>query len=278
VPSTGTDSNTPKVLDEEQKQGRVDGWHGFCKRFKIVLALRDRRGRIDMELPFLLVTLGSKVLEKRKLDQEVISIGRAQENDIVINNLSVSRYHAIIYNKGGKVVIKDLGSSNGTFVNGARVEESELWIGDVVLIGKHVLKFSRRDDINPEERAFQDEGGTVIVDVKTQEKILERLKSGPLKVPKLIFSDGREVEIKGDSFTIGNGTNSNLRIDGLFINNPHAKIVKLKDDTYKIISFGSFIRPNRVNGSRVKERILRDGDIIRIGAHEMIFVLTRSHN
>ncbi len=228
-----------------------------------------------MEVPILVVTLGSKVLEKKRLDQEMISIGRAQENDLVINNLSVSRYHAIIYNKGGKVVIKDMGSSNGTFVNGTKIDETDLWIGDVVLIGKHAIKFCKEGEIGQEDDlAFQGEGGTVMVDAKTQEKFLEKLKSDPLRSPKLILSDGREVEIKSDYFTVGKGENSNLKIEGLLIRNPHAKIIKLQDGTYRIVSMGSFLRPSTVNGSKVTEKVLRDGDVIKIGGNEMMFVTT----
>lgn len=228
-----------------------------------------------MEVPLLVVMLGSKIVEKKRLDQEMVSIGRAQENDIVINNLSVSRYHAIIYYKGGKVVIKDMGSSNGTFVNGAKIDETDLWIGDIVLIGKHAIKFSKEEEQRPEDDlSFQGEGGTVMVDSRTQEKFLEKLKSNPFKAPRLILSDGREIEINGDYFTVGKGDNSNLKIDGFFIRNPHAKIIKLQDGTYRIISMGSFLRPNTVNGSKVKEKVLRDGDIIKIGGNEMMFVMT----
>jgi len=164
-----------------------------------------------MEVPILIVTLGSKVVEKKRFDQEMISIGRAQENDLVINNLSVSRYHAIMYNKGGKVVIKDMGSSNGTFVNGTKIDETDIWIGDVVLIGKHAIKFCKEGELGQEDDlSFQGEGGTVMVDAKTQEKFLEKLKSAPLKLPRLILSDGREVEIKSDYFTVGKGESSNL--------------------------------------------------------------------
>ncbi|MGH7901083.1 MAG: FHA domain-containing protein [Thermodesulfobacteriota bacterium] len=227
-----------------------------------------------MEVPLFVVTLGSRTVEKKKLDQEIISIGRAQDNDIVINNLSVSRYHAMIYNKGGKVVIKDLGSANGTFVNGAKVDEADLWLGDVILIGKHVIKFSKEEDQRRDNGvAFEREGGTVMVDAKTQEKFLEKLKSDAFKIPRLILSNGREVEINGDYFTVGKGDHSNLKIDGLFIKNPHAKIVKLTDGTYRIISMGSFLRPSVVNGDKIKEKVLRDGDIIKIGRNEMMFVM-----
>jgi len=66
-----------------------------------------------MSVYIIYVTLDSRVIEKRKMDQDVISIGRGKDNDIVINNLAVSRYHAMIFAKAGKVKIKDLGSANG---------------------------------------------------------------------------------------------------------------------------------------------------------------------
>ncbi len=229
-----------------------------------------------MRAPFIVVTLGSKVIEKKKLDKGEITIGRVQENDIVIDNLAVSRRHAKIYTsfwKGSKVVIKDLGSANGTFVNGLRVDEAELKNGDAILIGKHTLKFYEEETPRPEESlAFQGERGTFIVDVKTQEKFLGKLKSERL-VPKLILSDGEEIEIKDDSFTIGKGDNPSLKIDGLFVKSHHAKILKGSDGTYRIVSMGSFLRPTKVNGTTVKEKILQYGDIIKIGEYEMIFSL-----
>jgi pSer/pThr/pTyr-binding forkhead associated (FHA) protein len=61
-----------------------------------------------MGFPLVVITLGSKVIERRKLNQAIITIGRAPENDIVINNLAVSRHHAMIYRNDEKVFIKDL--------------------------------------------------------------------------------------------------------------------------------------------------------------------------
>jgi pSer/pThr/pTyr-binding forkhead associated (FHA) protein len=251
-----------------------------------------------MGVPFIAITLNSKVIERKMLDKEEAIIGRIQENDIIIDNLAVSRRHAKIYIKDGKVVIKDLGSANGTFVNGVQVDEAELKSGDIILIGKHMLKFYEEESQRSEESlAFRYGEGTVMVDAKTQEKFLEKLKGelssskatkpviaesstvpktgrlSSFKAPKLILFDGREIEINNDFFKIGKNFNSNLKIDGLFVKSPHANIIKRTDGTYRIVSMGSFLRPTKVNGSKVKEQILRDGDIIRIGRHEMMFAL-----
>jgi pSer/pThr/pTyr-binding forkhead associated (FHA) protein len=251
-----------------------------------------------MGIPFVTITLNSKVLEKRELEKEETVIGRIQQNDIIIDNLAVSRRHAKIHIKDGKVVIKDLGSANGTFVNGLQIDEAELKSGDIILIGKHILKFYEEESPRSEESlAFRYGEGTVMVDAKTQEKFLERLKSeltsskatkpvtsesptvpktgglSSFKAPKLMLFDGKEIEINNDFFKIGKNSDSNLKIDGLFVKSPHAKIIKRTDGTYRIRSMGSFLRPTKVNGSKIKEQILRDGDVIRIGKHEMTFAL-----
>lgn len=233
-------------------------------------------GEIKMGVSLVAITLNSKVIERRKLDKEETIIGRIEENDIVINNLAVSRHHAKIYIKDGNAVIKDLGSANGTFVNGLRVDEAKLRSGDMILIGKHILKFYEEESPRSEESLASRYGeGTVMVDAETQEKFLEKLKSelSSFKAPKLILFNGKEIEINNDFFKIGKNADSNLMIDGLFVKSPHAKIIKRTDGTYRIVSMGSFLRPTKVNGIKVKEQILRDGDIIRIGKHEMIFVL-----
>ncbi len=124
-----------------------------------------------MGIPIIVVTLCSRVIERRKLDKEETTIGRTQENDIAIKNFLVSRHHAKIYTKDGKVVIKDLGSANGTFVNGIRVEEAELRTGDVILIGNYVLKFYKEEVLEPQKNpAFQNDESTVI-DARIEVKI-----------------------------------------------------------------------------------------------------------
>src|SRR5688500_18817076 len=72
-------------------------------------------------------------------DQEVV-IGRSSELDMVLVEELVSRRHASIVVRGGVVTIEDLGSTNGTFVNGERVQKTTLHEGDRVLVGTSILK------------------------------------------------------------------------------------------------------------------------------------------
>ena len=72
--------------------------------------------------------------------QELV-VGRASEFDMVLVEDMVSRKHAIIQVSQGVLTIEDLGSTNGTFVNGERLEKSaELSVGDRILIGTSILK------------------------------------------------------------------------------------------------------------------------------------------
>lgn len=72
-------------------------------------------------------------------EQEIV-IGRGGELDIVLVEEMVSRKHAKITTQAGKIVIQDLGSTNGTFVNGEKIKRARLKEGDRVLIGTSILK------------------------------------------------------------------------------------------------------------------------------------------
>jgi hypothetical protein len=75
------------------------------------------------------------------LTDDVITIGRAVENDVVVTSRRVSREHARLQREGWRVILEDLGSTNGTFLNGERVlnpvelrDEDRIRIGDVTFI------------------------------------------------------------------------------------------------------------------------------------------------
>ena len=71
-----------------------------------------------------------------------ILVGRAATSDVPIYDPTISRRHAEVALANGGVQVKDLGSSNGTFVNGARVTEVVAAAGDVVTFGKVAFRVS----------------------------------------------------------------------------------------------------------------------------------------
>ena len=89
----------------------------------------------------LIVQRGANAGARFLLDTDVVSAGRHQESDIFLDDISVSRKHATFTRTPEGVVVKDLGSLNGTYVNRDLVEERLLRPGDEVQIGKFRLVF-----------------------------------------------------------------------------------------------------------------------------------------
>ncbi len=102
-----------------------------------------------MYQPLLVITLDSEIVDTRRLDKHTITIGRNTDNDLVIIHPFVSNYHAVIQSNGGQIVIRDLKSSNSTFVNNIKITEVYLNIGDEIVIGEHVLCLQNGRDKEP---------------------------------------------------------------------------------------------------------------------------------
>ncbi len=91
------------------------------------------------------------------LDKEVMTIGRKEDNDIRIENLAVSGHHAKLLTIFDDSFLEDLDSTNGTYVNGQAISKHPLKNGDVIVIGKHELRF-----IN-EARSDTDDDKTILI-------------------------------------------------------------------------------------------------------------------
>jgi diguanylate cyclase (GGDEF)-like protein len=102
----------------------------------------------------LVVIYGEDLGKKHSLDKTSILIGRSTKADIYIDQESISRNHAKIVDTGKALVIRDLGSTNGTYVNDEPVSEHHLRDGDLVKIGHTIFKFLAGDNI---ENAYHEE-------------------------------------------------------------------------------------------------------------------------
>lgn len=71
-----------------------------------------------------------------ELSAATLRIGRHEENDLVFDNPYLSRYHAEIFSDGSRILIRDLGSTSGTFVNGERIRQRRLKDGDLIRLGR----------------------------------------------------------------------------------------------------------------------------------------------
>ena len=75
------------------------------------------------------------------LDKAVVTIGRSEDADISLEDITVSRQHSEIHHTGGRYIVRDAGSLNGTYVNQRRIDVVELTQGDELQVGKFRLVF-----------------------------------------------------------------------------------------------------------------------------------------
>ncbi len=120
------------------------------------------------------ISLNGEVEGVILLDKETMTIGRKDDNDIHLDNLAVSGYHAQIVTVLNDSFIEDLGSTNGTYLNGTLVRKKTLSHNDLIKIGKHTIRFMNENAleegefektmiINPEADGMEEtEGGKEI--------------------------------------------------------------------------------------------------------------------
>ncbi len=88
----------------------------------------------------LVVGIGDRFSE-RTFAKESITIGRSEQNDLVVNTAKISRFHCRIVREGTRVYIEDSGSRNGTFVNDEQILRRDLNCGDAILVGDTMVYF-----------------------------------------------------------------------------------------------------------------------------------------
>jgi len=104
--------------------GQGGGLAGFLERYE----------------PTLVVVRGSPAGEEHPLDREKLVLGRGPEVDLAFDDDEMSSQHAAIEFTGACFRICDLGSTNGTFVNGKPVHARDLQAGDRIVLGRHLLQ------------------------------------------------------------------------------------------------------------------------------------------
>jgi diguanylate cyclase (GGDEF)-like protein len=112
----------------------------------VITSINGDRGK---DKHFYIIFLSGPLMGKMHLLEEgTIVLGRVAEVDLPINDLGISRKHCAIEFRGGKALLKDFGSTNGTFLNGKRVTEAELREGDKIQISSStIFKFDQQDKI-----------------------------------------------------------------------------------------------------------------------------------
>jgi pSer/pThr/pTyr-binding forkhead associated (FHA) protein len=221
--------------------------------------------------PIIVVKLKNRPLKTYPFAGREMSIGRNCDNDIIIDNLSVSRKHAVISSVKDGYSISDCDSKNGIFLNGKPIKKADLKSGDTILLGKYALVFEvPQGDSLP----VTDLDQTVIIPNFRSEKGKEELHIDYPVVnennPRLCRTSSEEdYPIRGDSFLIGKDSKSDLRLDGLFAPKKLAEITRMGDAFLLQKVCGK--KKISVNGETIEEKILEENDLIAIGSEEFVF-------
>jgi len=213
-----------------------------------------------------------------------VKIGRRRDNDIVIENLAVSGYHAKIESIGAEFVLIDLQSKNGCFVNEQLVNSHWLKNGDIISIGKHQLEFSGHDPQNRSDDPKDETPETMIMDTSNYRAMIRKSAPNypsPFKRKKntvgvLTYLTGGEgkIVLKNKLIKIGRDDTADIQVKSLTLGRFAATISK-RSDGYHISYVGGMARP-KVNDETIKQpQLLKDMDVIEIGPAKLQFFLKK---
>lgn len=204
------------------------------------------------------------------LRKRLTLLGREVDNDVVLNDVRVSRHHAEIRIDHGRAVLLDYGSTNGTLINKQRVmRPTPLQPGDILELGMRRYQFSLLEG----PASAYEEDTSKLPGANGSNRRQTMPPAGP---PALVAVTG---ETTGSRWallepvvSIGRDATCQIRLSDTSVSRRHAQIVRQSDGFY-----ASDI--DSINGTRINDdelttpRRLRNGDVLHVGAVQLRFVM-----
>ncbi|GEM_PF-2350291 len=184
-----------------------------------------------------------------------MTLGRHYENDIVLDDNLVSRHHCVLIRDGSGVVVKDLDSSNGIFVNDRAVLESELVDGDRLKVGYIELTVVIVDQA-VEQKDTKPTFNSIIFDPYFRKKIVGLHVSCERLPEKEYFLECNSVS------TVGRMNFCNIPINDVYVSRNNTTI-DVRDHRVMIADVSSK-NGTYVNGKRIINSELKDGDSFNV--------------
>lgn len=235
----------------------------------------------------LILRFKEAVLKEYPLDKSLLSIGRAPSNDIVIDNLVVSSFHARVVSENGRFFIEDLGSTNGTFIGERRISRAPLSDQTPVTIGKHTVIFSDPEatgdaDATMTMRKAPSMDATMLIEPKKAgiEQTSSATMSGGKAAPDVIGgftvlegrTDHTEYELTKRLTTIGKADNAEIKLKGFFAPKIAALVNRTRDGYVIGPAVGEKVP--LVNGTAIDAPTrLNNLDIVEVGNLKLQFYL-----
>jgi len=216
-------------------------------------------------MPKMIVSIDGVVIKEVQLLKERTTVGRRPYNDVVIDNLAISGEHAVLHMVGDEVEIEDLGSTNGTHVNGRAAKRQLLRNGDTVEIGKYKIRFFSEVEGENFEKTMVFTPGMVPPRPSVSRPAPLSTAPAPIPVNAIIrvltgVSAGREVALVKVVTTLGK---------------PGSAVASITRRTHGfVLAHVEGLRPPLLNGEPLAEASvsLKNGDRMEVAGTTMEFV------
>jgi predicted component of type VI protein secretion system len=240
-------------------------------------------------MPRLILKSDSRVLKDHVVGA-MSTIGRRPDNTIVVEDAAVSGHHACVFRDGDDLVVEDLESTNGTFVNDKRVTRQRLRRGDVIAIGKHTLLVERVSGDAPAgddaaKGLMSNPSDTIFLDAKKHQALLAMLKDADVLAPLSGGSPARigvlrviggettpsEYRLEAHTSLIGRADTALVRLHGWFKPRVAVAIARNADGYVATLMGGKTLINSQPLDGRCK---LKDGDVLQVNGLTMEFHLS----
>ena len=215
-------------------------------------------------MPYLIVERAGVIVERRKLDKDQLSIGRAQDSDVVLDDPQIGSRLAVLKRGDDGYVLEDLGSMAGITHQNERVATLDLRDG-------------MRFEAFPFTFLFEDEGGPGSSgDENRMEATMAMDMSAPGEGAELVSVNGRfgPFQLKAGVNVVGRKEGVEIHVDDRMVSKEHAIIIALPGE-FVVEDKGS-VNGTFVNRKKITRAPLRDGDLIQFGGIEFKLVVASS--
>jgi ABC-type multidrug transport system ATPase subunit/pSer/pThr/pTyr-binding forkhead associated (FHA) protein len=216
-----------------------------------------------------------------ELTRSEITIGRDPSVDLTLPSPSVSRRHARLSRQGDGYMLEDLGSSNGTFLNGERlVERRHLKSGDQIRLGKAItLIYEAPTDLKKTVASRSPAMPADALKTELEQNInIEELEAAP---PKLIVSiaggSSQTYSLTRPILTLGRVEGNDIVVPSPIVSGQHARLERLNGG-YQLVVVPQAKNPVLFEGRPLDgSRVLHNGDVLRIGSLDPGMMVTMTY-